>query len=103
MDLYCVICGEPWDNDCLHEVAEERGHKCNEACARGCTEYTKIAADFRARGCRALSPTFGTDFAYCVKQETDEGKTRQAIIGAAYDMLGDDMDGAAAMLEDAGL
>lgn len=25
MDLYCAKCGEPWDNDTFHDVADENG------------------------------------------------------------------------------
>ncbi len=83
MDLICVNCAEPWDNDCLHDEAEARG-----------TTYKVVAAEFRARGCEALATAYGATSC----QRSDSFKAQAA--GAMYDLLGDDMDGAAAMLED---
>lgn len=76
MDLLCPKCSEPWDNDTFHDVAEDTG-----------STYTKVAADFRRRGCEALGTTHGE-------------MNPDPRVGALYDMLGDDMDGAAAMIED---
>lgn len=83
MDLYCGTCGEPWDNDSLHEEAAERG-----------SDYRTVAADFRMAGCNALSTAFGPQF--CGPRDTE----RAAVASAMYDLLGDDMDGAAAMMDD---
>lgn len=82
MDLYCRHCHEPWDNDSLHEEAEARN-----------TTYAKVAAEFREKGCDALYRAFG---AGCTDRKDGDG-----VVGALYDLLGDDMDGAASMLEDA--
>lgn len=79
MDLPCKRCGEPWDNDEFHYIAEERG-----------TTYQQIAASFRANGCQTVTG----------KQcEARDSRTTLAA-GAMYELLGDDMDGAAAMIED---
>lgn len=43
MDVYCPYCGEPWENDYLHEVALERG-----------TDYYELLNDFICRGCPVL-------------------------------------------------
>ena len=81
MDLYCPRCADPVDNDYFHEVAEETG-----------TTYREVAGAFRSKGCEALGDT--------CNQNHD---TRAAMyVAAAYDLLGDDMDGAAAMLADFG-
>lgn len=79
MDLYCKRCGEPWDNDEFHYVAEERG-----------TTYSEVASNFRSNGCAAVTGKL------CDRVDTERG----AIAGAMYDLLGDDMDGAAAMIDD---
>lgn len=79
MDILCPKCGEPWDHDTLHEVAEDSDKP-----------YDTVAADFRARGCEALGTKHSAGEAH-------------PVISAVYDMLGDDMDGAASMLEDAEL
>jgi hypothetical protein len=88
VDIECRKCGEPWDIDSLHEAADEQG-----------IEYREVARAFRARGCVALG--WGGE---CEPDPADErpdlSAIRRAQVGALYDMLGDDMDGAAAMLED---
>jgi hypothetical protein len=81
MDHHCYICTEPWDNEEFHEAAEEQGRS-----------YDTVAADFRQRGCRALHAD--------VRCEPSDDTYRRGIIAAAYDVLGDDMDGAAAEIED---
>jgi hypothetical protein len=85
MDLYCPICGEPCENDYFHDVAKSTGQT-----------YSEVAADFRVRGCEAIESSHSK-----ASTETDKGfgLTRQEAAGALYDLLGDDMDGAAAMLE----
>jgi hypothetical protein len=79
MDLYCPRCAEPWDNDTLHDVAGELG-----------SSYRAVAADFRRRGCAALGERCG---------ELAPASAR-AVIAAAYELGGDDMDGAMSDLED---
>lgn len=76
MDLYCPKCAEPWDNDSIHDRAKEIG-----------SSYKLVAAQFRGTGCEAL----GTSHV--------EGSA-PAGIGVLYELLGDDMDGAASEFED---
>lgn len=89
MDIRCPKCGEPWDFDTLHDAAEEQE-----------STYDKVAADFRSRGCAAL----GWGSCSEPSEETDRhyGLRPQDAASALYDLLGDDMDGAASMLEDMG-
>lgn len=88
MDLYCPKCGEPCDNDEFHAVAEETGRT-----------YSIIVHKFQDQGCEGIGQK-------CSKPSTQVdstfGLTRQDAASALYDILGDDMDGAAAMLEDMG-
>ena len=86
MDIYCRKCGEPWDNDEIHEVAEERGRT-----------YDAVAAVFRRRGCVALGGTCGEGLE---ERDSFYGLTRAEAASALYDVLGDDMDAAASMMED---
>lgn len=79
MDLPCKRCGEPWDNDEFHYVAEENG-----------SDYATVAADFRKLGCEAVTGR---------QCEAQDSRTTLAA-SAMYELLGDDMDGAAAMIED---
>ena len=78
MEIYCVKCGEPWDNDSLHEIAYELD-----------STYAAMAKEFRERGCNL----FG-EAEWCTSNGDRE--SREAI----YDLLGDDMDAASSMIED---
>lgn len=75
-DVHCPTCGEPWDTDELHEVADERG-----------LTFRETFADFRTRGCEALLTSHN-------------GNEADPRIAATYQLLGDDVDGASSMLED---
>lgn len=102
MDIRCPKCGEPWELDCLHDEVERRrpdlsyarrgypGYASAEDYATGYPRALRdVREDFYRRGCVAI----GGD--PC--EATDRGRTAAAV----YDLLGDDLDGAAAMLEDA--
>ncbi len=80
MDLYCTRCGEPWDNDTFHEVAEEQDKT-----------YTEVMRDFQQRGCVATG---------WVRECAPSPSMRTAVMDAMFDLLGDDVDGAAAMMAD---
>jgi len=88
MDIYCPRCGEPWDHDTLHEEVGARVSEGRKA------SYATVAAEFRRRGCEALE-SYG---APCNPEGIGSGYAEAA--SALYDLLGDDMDGAAAMFED---
>lgn len=103
MDLYCAKCGEPWEHDTVHDVASEKygikyGSPGYDGIAYG-KVFRDTMRDFQARGCQVLGSS-------CSKPSTETDKsfglTRQEAAGALYDILGDDTDGAAAMLEDMG-
>lgn len=81
MDLYCPKCSEPWDNDTFHEAADEQN-----------TSYDAITAAFRRVGCTALG--WG---------ECNPNGASDPRVSALYDLLGDDMDGAASMFADEGI
>ncbi len=92
MDIYCPRCGEPWDNDCLHEEAEERK---NLHLPGG--DYKTVLRQFQSEGCQALHAAYGAG--QCERSNS----LRASVASAMYDLLGDDVDGAAAMMEDFGL
>lgn len=83
MDLPCVKCGEPWDNDSLHEEASESDRT-----------YTAVARDFAIRGCAALETAFGPST--CVPNRS----LRTEVASAMFDLMGDDTDGVASMMSD---
>ena len=80
MDIYCTRCGEPWDLDTFHDVADEQG-----------TTWEAAVAAFRSDGCGATGWC-----APCEPRRTARGSATDAL----FDILGDDVDGVAAMLED---
>lgn len=101
MDIHCPVCGEPWDHDSLHEEADARfqakyGHR-----FRGSTQdngpayyrlYDEVSAQFRTTGCHAL---FGA------RHNTESPSVLRAQASAALmDIMPDDLDGVAAMMED---
>lgn len=90
MDIRCRKCGEPWDYDVLHEEAEYRVAE-GTAGEYGAV-FSAVRRDFTKSGCAALS-AYGP--ALC------SGGTAHPGIGVIYELLGDDIDGAASLLEDA--
>lgn len=86
-DVFCKVCGEPWDVDTFHEYAEEWQHL-------GET-WTDHYRRFQREGCGRTFVAWG------VKCEPVE-HGRNALVADVYALLGDDIDGAAATLEDFG-
>lgn len=100
-DVRCPKCGEPWDLDCLHEEAAARLYDRGEepeqtryGASWGEERYrpvfNEVRADFYARGYEALT-------SYGARHNDTEADPRIAL---AYELLGDDIDGAVAELED---
>lgn len=81
MDIRCTICGDAWDIESLHHVGPGVG-------------FDEAARLFRLMGCRAFR---GQDHAPVI----DKPAADAAVV--LFDLLGDDVDGIAAMLEDAEL
>lgn len=81
MDIRCPVCGEPWEIDSLHSMGDWIGEDLT---------FPKARARFMEQGCEAFGTTHG------------EGIADPAVV-AIMDLLGDDVDGAASLLEDFGL
>lgn len=77
MDLYCVKCGEPVENDYLHDYAEESG-----------SDYGTVYRKFVKSGCPALGMSCG------------DGEASE-FASMVYGLAGDDPDFAASMFDDA--
>lgn len=73
MDVYCRVCGEPFDNDEFHDVP-------------GMT-YREASRAFLEQGCKGIGFTCSASVA-------------SPEIGIIADLLGDDVDGIASMYED---
>lgn len=110
MDLYCPRCGEPWEIDSLHEEAELRfGGKDAYLLQRSSDPkgaqrnygriFQEVSREFRRQGCVAMRE-FRATTEPCEMKDSGRSATMAAMAGAMYDLLGDDIDGAAAMLED---
>lgn len=75
MDTYCTNCGEPWELDCLHDP-EGFGLTLSGRMITACDACEWHAArGFKLRGTATLT-------------------------AALHDVMGDDIDGVAAMLDD---
>lgn len=125
MDILCSRCGEPWELETLHDVIDEQHAEELEALRlqhygvrtidevygpEGVTgvwtpsagrafqaDYERtlwkpMLARFQAEGCAATG--------WCDPCEPVHNN-RTAVAAMLYDLLGDDVDGAAAMLDDA--
>lgn len=92
MDLYCPRCGEPWDNDSLHEEVEERKRAGEED-----ANYRDVSREFRTKGCGLALRAFTGNTQPC--QQVNSNRT--AIAAAMADLMGDDMDGFASSMDDA--
>lgn len=86
-DICCPVCGEPWEVDSLHDVAESLG-----------TTFGAVRADFRRRGCVAMSCDYFGVVEVC---RPVPGDMFAGLARAAFDLLGDDVDGVASFLDDA--
>lgn len=80
MDVFCPRCGEPVDPDYFHDVAEENG-----------TSYRQVSRDFQSRGCEALGEP---------RCERAPDSLRAEVSAAMFDLMGDDVDGVASMMDD---
>lgn len=124
MDIYCPKCGEPWEMDSLHEEAQERygidyytnypaygyvaihDRKKNPEYNEDDYQkvYKEVKRQFQSEGCKTFSFASECTAPNRSEMQTDStfGLTANEAAAALYDVLGDDMDGAAAMLEDMG-
>ncbi len=82
MDIYCCRCGEPWDLDSIHEFADCENRT-----------FTQQLREFQRVGCRAMDDT------PCNDDGNARGRLRAAAAVAAYDICGEDIDGAASALD----
>ena len=98
MDIYCPLCGEPWDLDSIHGEISRRypgkpwrdiqGEFLKDVYSK---KYNEVRDELYTQGCKALG-------GICSK-EKDE--VRAGLTSALIDILGDDIGGIAAELEDA--
>lgn len=95
MDIHCPKCGEPWDMNELHDETEARiddGRLPKDAPYE--KNYNVVRQEFWSRGCPAL---YGST---CNEERDGDTALASAML---HDLLGDDTDGIAAMMEDFGM
>lgn len=80
MDIPCPKCGEPWENESLHDIATEIG-----------STYKKVWAEFQDMGCEVFAP---------LGVPPCKADDRAMIRAAIADLLGDDVDGYASEMND---
>jgi hypothetical protein len=83
--------------DCLHDEASERSRI--EPPAPYANIYALVQHEFYTKGCGLTLRCSCTDGQFCKKVDNEHTLAASAM----YELLGDDIDGAAAMLEDMGL
>lgn len=89
MDIFCPKCCEPCDIDTLHEfVAEMRDLFPNDG-----YNFDDTYRRFVSEGCGAAFPGWGWS---CEPASPGRG----AVLGELAELLGDDVDGFAALCED---
>lgn len=87
--MRCPICSEPWELDSLHDLVAERNGDLGPELRRPYeVEFDEVRRDFTKRGCKA----FGA---------RHNDTTASPLVGEVYALLGDDIDGAISLLEDA--
>lgn len=77
MDIRCKVCSEPIDTDEFHDIADELG-----------VTFDKVRKLFYAEGCVGIGYRHNTD-----------GQPNP-LAAMLQDMMGDDIDGLAALTED---
>lgn len=120
MDIYCRTCGEPWDMDTLHDEISERiaagdlaplpdrgpdfhGEQYQTYRKVYDGYYDTVRNEFYSKGCKALHRFTGGSASWCQpKPKPADGRlTRAEGMSVLIDLLGDDLDGIASMMEDA--
>jgi hypothetical protein len=101
MDVYCPRCGEPWDIDYVnHEmkVLERTDFRGGRGC--DCCKSMEVCKRTEKCGdCAEYQMPPGKTYRMCAVK-CFKRPFRAEASGAMMDILGDDLDGAAAMLED---
>lgn len=76
MDIYCPVCGEPWNLDALHDVPG--------------VAFESARRRFAREGCRVFGSTHNS--------AVDSDRAAKSAV--LHQLLGDDIDGIAALMED---
>jgi hypothetical protein len=104
MDIYCSICAEPWDMDSLHEEIDLRKSDGRMPATTNQAEYdplySQVRNEFATKGCRALSYAYPDGDGWCKPSTDPKAQFRAELAAAMYDLMGDDLDGVASIMDD---
>ena len=104
MDIYCSICAEPWDMDSIHEEIDLRQNSGLMPKTANQAEYdplyAKVRNEFTTKGCRALSYAYPDGEGWCKPSANPKAAFRAELASAMYDLMGDDLDGVASIMDD---
>lgn len=119
MNIYCRICGEEWDMDSIHEEISERiatgllpvlppngdyrpGPVYDAYQKAYAAHYSTVRDEFYSNGCAAFHALLGSTPSDCKPQpKSPDGQlTRAEGMAVLIDLLGDDLDGIASMMDD---
>jgi hypothetical protein len=84
VDIYCVRCGEPWELDTFHDIADERG-----------VTFAVAVEEFQRAGCVATGWVSG-----CDRATGGAAAARAGAMSVLCELLGDDVDGIASEMAD---
>lgn len=104
MDIYCSICAEPWDMDSIHEEIDLRKSDGRMPATSNQAEYdplySQIRNEFATKGCRAFTFGYSDGNDWCKPSNDPKAQFRAELASAMYDLMGDDLDGVASMMDD---
>lgn len=104
MDIYCSICAEPWDMDSLHDEIDARqrgGLMPNHSDQKEYDPlYSQMRNEFASKGCRAFTCYYPDSGGWCKPANDPKAQFRAELSAAMYELMGDDLDGVASMMED---
>ena len=102
-DIYCPVCGEPWDMDELHEVVTERNPSIRwREQPTGSYEkaYDEVRVDFHKKGCVVFGTKHNEMDGDLLPGYKENAKFRAMATDALMEISGDDLDGVASELQD---
>lgn len=110
MDVYCKRCGEPWDLYGVQHTDFDAGERRRFWDGQGCPSCYGKSPESQEKGCCLLDgeydcPDGNPDACDCgchrLRRRLKARPFRAMVMESLHEVLGDDLDGLAAELEDA--
>lgn len=93
MDIYCPVCGEPWEVDTLHDELSRRLNGRSVTDEYYTRQFRLLQRDFAVKGCVELGSQHAPTIA-------EQDKARAELSAEMFALLGDDIDGVASAMDD---